>query len=250
MDENYSTGKTTEKDFENRPDKPNWRSKEAPEGKFDDLDPKPREYKSREQKPRGEFSERKPSRFESREKNDFANRKPRRESDSNESEYKSREFKPREYKPRDENSDAGFKPREKREYKKDSDRGEGPARESRFNRDERPERRKVEKIKLKPATRIEDLSEYAQPKKKRTDLSDENHETPMVDLPVQPADETPRREPSKGNKFTEKRDYQIMRTRELRPRKAKSTGNSNEKPVAKPDTKPGKPWVNYDDLED
>ena len=251
LDENYSArDKTSETDFENRPDKPNWRSKEAPEGQFDHLDPKPREFKSRESKPRSESGERKPSRFESREKGDFENRKPRRGSDSNESEYKSREFKPREFKPRGENNDAGFKPREKKEFKKDFERGENQARESRFNRDEKPERRKVEKIKLKPATRIEDLSEYAQLKKKRTDLPDEIQQTQAAALPDQHTGEKPRREPSKGNKFTEKRDYQIMRTRELRPRKAKNTDNSNAKPVSKPETKPGKPWVNYDDLED
>ena len=251
LDENYSArDKTSETDFENRPDKPNWRSKEAPEGQFDHLDPKPREFKSRDSKPRSESGERKPSRFESREKGDFENRKPRRGSDSNESEYKSREFKPREFKPRGENSDAGFKPREKKEFKKDFERGENQARESRFNRDEKPERRKVEKIKLKPATRIEDLSEYAQLKKKRTDLPDEIQQTQAAALPDQHTDEKPRREPSKGNKFTEKRDYQIMRTRELRPRKAKNTDNSSAKPVSKPETKPGKPWVNYDDLED
>ena len=251
LDENYSArDKTSETDFENRPDKPNWRSKEAPEGQFDHLDPKPREFKSRESKPRSESGERKQNRFESREKGDFENRKPRRGSDSNESEYKSREFKPREFKPRGENSDAGFKPREKKEFKKDFERGENQARESRFNRDEKPERRKVEKIKLKPATRIEDLSEYAQLKKKRTDLPDEIQQTQAAALPDQHTDEKPRREPSKGNKFTEKRDYQIMRTRELRPRKAKNTDNSSAKPVSKPETKPGKPWVNYDDLED
>ena len=258
MDENYAgQDKPAGTDFESRPDKPNWRSKEAPEGKFDDLDPKPREYKAREPKPRSEFSERKSSRFESREKGGFENRKPRRESDSNESEYKSREFKPREYKPRGENSDTGFIPREKREYKKDFDKGESPARGDRFSKDEKPERRKVEKIKLKPATRIEDLSEYAQPKKPWVDTPGESHETPSAAFPVQQTDETPKREPSKGHKFTEKRGYQHMRTRELRPRKPKTEESVEEKSkkrpdpkVSKPETKTPKSPINYDDLED
>lgn len=259
MDENYSArDRTSETDFANRPDKPNWRSKEAPEAKFDDLDPKPREYKSREPKPRSEFSERKSSRFESREKGDFENKKPRRDGDPNEkSEYKTREFKPREYKPRGENGDTGFIPREKREFKKDFEKGDKPARESRFNRDEHPERRKVEKMKLKPATRIEDLSEYVQSKKQKTETAGDNQEALSAALPVQNADETPRREPSKGNKFTEQRDYKIMRNRELRPRKAKPEEREKEMPKAKPEPKASKPGpktprppVNYDDLED
>ncbi len=248
LDENYSArDKTSETDFGNRPDKPNWRSKEAPEGQFDHLDPKPREFKSRETKPRSESGERKQNRFESREKGDFENRKPRRGSDSNESEYKSREFKPREFKPREKSNDSGFVPREKKEFGKDFRKNEAPVRDGRPGREERTERRKVEKIKLKPATRIEDLSEYLQAKKTTPETPDSVLSTSTAETQ---APDTPRREPSKGNKFTEKRDYQILRTRELRPRKAKNTDDSSAKPVSKPETKPGKPWVNYDDLED
>jgi hypothetical protein len=248
MDENYSgRDTTTGTDFESRPDKPNWRSKEAPEGKFDDLDPKPREYKAREPKPRGEFSERKSSRFESREKGDFETRKPRRDSDSNESEYKSREFKPREFKPREKSNDSGFVPREKKEFSKDFRKNEAPVRDSRPGREERTDRRKVEKVKLKPATRIEDLSEYLQAKKNTPEIPDTVLNTSSAETQTP---DTTKREPSKGNKFTEKRDYQVVRTRELRPRKAKNTDDSHAKPISKPDSKVAKPTINYDDLED
>ena len=68
---------------------------------------------------------------------------------------------------------------------------------------------------------------------------------------------TPQREPSKGNKFTEQRDYKIARTRELRPRKPKAEESATVKPETKPEPKSPKPEpklpkppVNYDDLED
>jgi hypothetical protein len=80
------------RDYSKKEDRPDWRSKEAPEGDFDSLDPKPREFKAREFKPRSEYSERKSTRFESKEGGD--DRPPRRERDSSGSEYKSREFKP------------------------------------------------------------------------------------------------------------------------------------------------------------
>jgi hypothetical protein len=76
-------------------------------------------------------------------------------------------------------------------------------------------------------------------------------------VPVQPVDATPEREPSKGNKFTEQRDYKIMRTRELRPRKPKPAESEPEKSKIKPEPESSKPEpktpkapINYDDLED
>ena len=249
------------RDYSKKEDKPNWRSKDAPEGEFDSLDPKPREYKTREIKPRSEFSERKSTRFESKEGRNSENRQPRRERDSSDSEYKSREFKPREFKPRDENNDTVFIPREKREFDKDDRRSDRPARDDRYNKGERPERRKVEKIKLKPVTRIEERDEYLHPKRMISDVNEEYpdfQKTPEVTvMPELQADSAPEREPSKGNKFTEQRDYKIMRTRELRPRKAKPEESVQEKPkskaepkVVKPEPKTPKAPINYDDLED
>jgi hypothetical protein len=246
-------------DYANREDKPNWRSKEAPEGDFDSLDPKPREYKTREVKPRSEYSERKSTRFESKDGSDRDNRAPRHDSDSEKSEYKSREFKPREFKPRDENNDTVFIPREKREFNADDRKSDRPARDDRYGKGERPERRKVEKVKLKPTTRIEDRNEYLNPKKIITDSSFENQDVEnKVIAPDLPVDTAQEREPSKGNKFTELRDYKIARTRELRPRKPKA--EEPEQPKAKPQPKPRpepkpepktprKP-INYDELED
>ena len=257
----YMDGENPEedgRDYSKRDDKPNWRSKDAPEGDFDSLDPKPREYKTREIKPRSEYSERRSTRFESKEGENNENSQPRRERDSSESEYKSREFKPREYKPREESGDTVFIPREKKEFNKDDRKSDRPSRDDRFNKGDRPERRKVEKIKLKPVTRIEDRDEYLHPKKMVTESMDVNPEIPQAPfIPVQPTDSTPEREPSKGNKFTEQRDYKIMRTRELRPRKAKTEESEPEKPKAKPEPKLIKPEpkspkapINYDDLED
>jgi putative N6-adenine-specific DNA methylase len=244
------------RDYSKKEDKPDWRSKVAPEGDFDSLDPKPREFKVREFKSRSENSERKSTRFDSKEGGD--DRPPRRDRDSSGSEYKSKEFRPREYKPRNESSEAVFIPREKREFNKDDRKSERPARDDRYGKTDRPERRKVEKIKLKPATRIEERDEYLHPKKIFTEVPDENKDTVnTAGAPVQTADTTPEREPSKGNKFTEQRDYKIMRTRELRPRKQKPVENEPEKSKVKPEPEslkqePRTPKIpiNYDDLED
>lgn len=284
-------GTTDTRDYSKKEDKPDWRSKEAPEGDFDSLDPKPREFKprdentevrpprrtsegsarsefksrefkNRENKPRNESRE---SGFAGRDETDRENkesRPPRRSSEgSARSEYKSREFKPREFKPREESGDNGFIPREKSEYKKDYKGGEKPARENRYGNDERPERRKVEKAKLKPATRIEELGE--QPSRKSAfDFAPEKPDTENAAVNPDTAGETtPKREPSKGNKFTEQRDYKIMRTRELRPRKPKTEEGEKEKeteqPKAKPEPKTPEPEpkspktpINYEDLED
>jgi hypothetical protein len=249
------------RDYSKKEDKPDWRSKDAPEGEFDSLDPKPREFKPREFKPRSEYSERRSTRFDSKEGGNNENRQPRRERDSSDSEFKSREFKPREYKPRDESGDTVFIPREKREFNKDDRKTDRPARDDRYNKGERPEHRKVEKVKLKPTTRIEERDEYLHPKKIITDVNEEYPDfqnTPEVQIaPVVHADSTPEREPSKGNKFTEQRDYKIMRTRELRPRKAKpaesdqgETKAKTEPEVSKPKPKTPKAPINYDDLED
>ncbi len=255
-------GKADERDYSNREDKPNWRSKDAPEGDFDALDPKPREFKSREIKPRSEYSERKSTRFESKEGDNSGSRPPRRENDAPKSEFKSREFKPREYKPRDESSESVFIPRKNREGVSNSGENVRPARDDRYGKNERPERRKVEKIKLKPATRIEERNEYLNVRKPVAEIPSEIPEIEKIVVATDPSIEnTPQREPSKGNKFTEQRDYKIARTRELRPRKPKAEDSATVKPETKPETKPEpkspkpepklpKPPVNYDDLED
>lgn len=246
------------RDYSKKEDKPDWRSKDAPEGEFDSLDPKPREFKSREVKPRADFSERKSNRFESKDRGDFEKKPAQGEGDSSESEYKSREFKPREYKPRPGSEESGYVKRERTDSNGEFRKNDKPARDDRYRKDERPERRKVEKIKLKPATRIEDRNEYLAPKKFITEANSENQE-PEVKIAAiqQPVDDAPRREPSKGNKFTEQRDYKILRSRELRPRKAKPSEPETEQPKAKPEQKSAKPErkspkppINYDDLED
>ena len=306
MENTSEDGIPDTRDYSKKEDKPDWRSKEAPEGDFDALDPKPRESKSREFKPinkggdrgfarresddgenevkrpprrtsEGSISESKAREFkpreyksrdessdngftrrESSEDENSESRNPRRSSEgSQRSEYKSREFKPREYKPREENSENVFIPREKKEFKSDFGGDEKTERSNRFGKEERPERRKVEKAKLKPATRIEELGE--QPSRKSSfNFAPEKSavETDSV-LPESSSEVTPQREPSKGNKFTEQRDYKITRTRELRPRKAKTEESEKVKPKAKTEPKPYKPEskstkapINYDDLED
>jgi putative N6-adenine-specific DNA methylase len=265
----YMEGENADPDgtrsYSKREDRPDWRSKDAPEGEFDSLDPKPREFMPREFKPRSEYSERKSTRFESKERENNFIKPAGPESESPESEYKSGEFKPREYKPRTGNSDSGFIPREKKEYTGESWKSERTVRDDRFRKEERPERRKVEKIKLKPATRIEDRNEYLNPRKVETELTFENQEQEIVAaIPDPVVENTPLREPSKGNKFTEQRDYKIVRTRELRPRKQKPAEKEPLPPKTKPETKapkpelqasksltkPAKPIINYDDLED
>ncbi|MEI6059781.1 MAG: THUMP domain-containing protein [Bacteroidota bacterium] len=239
------------RDYSKKADKPDWRSKDAPEGEFDSLDPKRREFKTREFKPRSEYSERKSARFDSKEGGNDGNRPPRRERDSSESEYKSKEFKPREYKPREESGDTVFIPREKKEFNRDDRKSDRPARDDRYGKGDRPERRKVEKIKLKPATRIEERDEYLHPKKVTSEVDreyPENYE--ITPAPVQSPEAAPEREPSKGNKFTEQRDYKIARTRELRPRKPKPEEAKTLPEKVKPEPKTPKPPVNFDDLED
>jgi len=246
------------RDYSKKEDKPDWRSKDAPEGEFDSLDPKPREFKPREFKSRDESGNRETDKRERPGKGNFENRPPRREDDSQKSEYKSREFKPREFKPREENSDSVFIPREKKEYLKDNRYTDKPTRGDSFGKSERTERRKVEKVKLKPITRIEDRNEYLNSKKIVSEISEENQEIEKTAIVTEPtAENTTQREPSKGNKFTEQRDYKIIRNRELRPRKPKPAvdkpGQPDEKtefPKPKPENKASKPPVNYDDLED
>jgi putative N6-adenine-specific DNA methylase len=246
------------RDYSKKDDKPNWRSKEAPEGEFDSLDPKPREFKNKEFTPRGERGERDAGNRERPGKGNFENRPTRRDDDDSKSEYKSREFKSREFKPRNENAASGFIPREKREFNADDRKSDRPGRDSHFGKEDRPERRKVEKVKLKPATRIEDRNEYLNPKKYITETDVEKPDAEIIaPAPTRPVEESLQREPSKGNKFTEQRDYKIMPTRELRPRKAKTEESDTEKPKAKPEPKLAKPEpktpkapINYDDLED
>ncbi len=239
------------RDYSYNEDKPNWRSKEAPEGEFDSLDPKPREFK-----PRDENREQSFPRRERSDRGAFEKREPRRESEK--SEFKSREFKPREYKPRDEGSKPDFVRKDRSGAEGDFRHGDKPARENRFGKDERPERRKVEKIKLKPITRIEDRNEYLNPRKIISEPAIENPEIGnVVPVTAPETENTPQREPSKGNKFTELRDSRIMRTRELRPRKAKPEESEPvkakarpEPKVPKPEPKPGRTPLNFDDLED
>ncbi len=243
----------------NHDGKPNWRSKEAPEGDSTPREFKPSEYKSSRNKGY----------------DDSEKRPPRRGSDSERSEYKSREFKPREYKPRSESGDGGFTRREKPEGDYESRKSNKPFRDDRPGRDDRPERRRVEKAKLKPATRIEERNEHLNRKNIISESDGDYPETNgdytetenIVNLPEVPAEDASGRVPSKGNKFTAQRDYKITRKRELRPRKARPAESDPEtketspepvqKPVAEPKVKPAtkaktpaKPPKNYDDLED
>ena len=255
----------TQREPSNYEDRPSWRSKEAPELEPENSDFKPREFKPREFKPRNENSERKSARFESKDRTDAEKRPPRRDDDSAKSEYKSREYKPREYVPRGESGESVFIPREKKEINSDYRKTEKPDRENRYGKDERPDRRKVEKIKLKPETRIEDRNEYINSKIDKHEGTADNPEMENTVLtPVQPDESANLREPSKGNKFTEQRDYKILRTRELRPRKPKPAESEPEKSKAKTESKSVKPEpkstkaepvssklpINYDDLED
>ena len=250
--ENQPEGTSTESgsDFSNREDKPNWRSKEAPEGDFDSLDPKPREFKSREFKPYSESGDRSFARRDNADGEDSEKRPPRRTSEgSARSEFKSREFKPREYKPRDESSESGFVPREKTEYNKDYRKGEKPVRENRFGKDERADRRKAEKQVIRPATRIEERDVYLKPVIPVTEAISENPEIEhKAETPEPPAEN--QRTPSKGNKFTEMRDSRLAGKKELRPRLAKPEKTEKTTPKEKPEVKAPKPPVNYDDLED
>lgn len=219
---------------------PSWRSKEAPEMLEESDDFKTRGFKPREK----------------RESGDAESRPPRRSSDSSRSEFRSREFKPREFKPQRENDDSDNSRTGKPASNFDDSNSEKPFRDDRYRKDERPERRKVEKIKLKPTTRIEDRNEYLRVKPVESDTNGENPDPEnRVVLPVPPVEPSNQREPSRGNKFTQQRDYKITRTRELRPRKPKPEETEPAKPKAKtepvlPKTVSPKPRINYDDLED
>ena len=234
--------------------KPSWRSKEAPE--MEEMEPLP--FKPREFKPRSENSERRSSRFESKEGENTERKPVRRDNDFWKSEFKSREFKPREYKPRTDSDNEGFVKRDKPDREKDFRKTENPARENSFRRDDRTERRKVEKVKLKPATRIEERGENALIKKSAFEFVPTNPgNIDEVSLPETQIENKELRQPSKGNKFTEKRDNKIIRTRELRPRKPKPAENEKETPKAKPEPKPIRPALptqkkpnDFSDLED
>jgi len=257
MDADNQSGENTThglKEYSNPDGKPSWRSKEAPE--MEEMEPLP--FKPREFKSRTENSERKSSRFESKE-GENTERKPfRRENDFGKSEFKSREFKPREFKPRADSVSESFVKRDKPDGERDFRKTERPARDNSFRKDDRADRRKVEKVKLKPATRIEERGEQTFVKKSAFEfvpVNPENAETGS--LPETPAETKDLRQPSKGNKFTEQRDYKITPTRELRPRKAKPAENEKETTKANPETKPVRPSVptpkkpiDYSDLED
>ena len=265
MDAENQTGENTSDDtadYVNREGKPSWRSKEAPE--MEEMEPLP--FKPREFKPRSENVERKSPRFESKEGENTEKRPSSRENEFGKSEYKAREFKPREFKPRTESGDEGFVRRNKPDGDKSFRNTETPARENTFRKEVRPDRRKVEKVKLKPVTRIEERGEQGFVKKSAFEFVPSNTESvDAVSVLETPVENQPQREPSKGNKFTEQRDYKITRTRELRPRKPKSAENEIETPKAKPEPKsepkpaykPAKPSlpaskkpIDYSDLED
>ena len=203
---------------------------------MEEMEPLP--FKPREFKPRSENVERKSPRFESKEGENTEKRPSRRENDFGKSEFKSREFKPREYKPRTENGDESFVRRDKPDGDKNFRNTERPAGDNSFRKEDRPDRRKVEKVKLKPVTRIEERGEQGFVKKSAFEFVPSNTESvDAVSVLETPVENQPQREPSKGNKFTEQRDYKITRTRELRPRKPKSAENEIETPKAKPEPK-------------
>ena len=187
------------------------------------------------------------------------NRAPWRSKDAPENDMSPREFKPREFNPREFRSREEGPARGITKFGKPSD-GDGfrkrdkPEREGNFRKDERPERRKAEKQVIRPATRIEEREEYLRPKVIQSDI---DLEYPEIIVPVAPViipepvvEET--RVPSKGNKFTEKRDYKLAGTKELRPRLAKpaKVEKATPKPRPRPEEKAPKPPVDFDDLED
>jgi putative N6-adenine-specific DNA methylase len=236
-------------EYSNPDGKASWRSKEAPA--MEEMEPLP--FKPRDFKPRNETSERKSSRFESKE-GGYPEKKPfKRDNEPGKSEFKSREFKPR-----TESGDIspvrGNKADEGRDFRKT----EKPDRDSSFRKDDRAERRKVEKVKLKPITRIEERGEQPTIRKSAFEfVAQKPEDIDTASLPETPSGTKPQREPSKGNKFTEQRDYKIQRTRELRPRKPKPSENEKETPQTKPEPKPAKPSsptpkksIDYSDLED
>ena len=162
-------------------------------------------------------------------------------------------FDPAEYKARKRNDDSHFGTRKPFGEKPAFDRSDRPYRKEDKPFEQRTERSKPEKFKLKPLTRIEDRSEYLAGKSKEPIPGDIQAETPVVNTPE--TESAGYREPSKGNKFTEKRDYKLSRTRELRPRKPKEA--ASDLPVEKtsrkaPEPLPSKPkpTINFDDLED
>jgi hypothetical protein len=171
-------------------------------------------------------------------------------------EFKSREFKPRESRSREEGPERGFAKFGKPANEERFSRKEKSERENKPRQDDRSERRRPEKQVIRPSTRIEERDEYLRPKIVKTDIDLEYPEvkiTPAQEIAPEPAAEETRI-PSKGNKFTEKRDYKLGGAKEQRPRITKPPKIEKTVPKINPESKPGqqvtKPPVNYDDLED
>lgn len=178
------------------------------------------------------------------------------ENDMSPREFKPREFKPREFRSREEGPARGFtkfgKPADGDGFRK----REKPERDGGFGNTDRPERRKAEKQVIRPATRIEEREEYLRPKIVQSDIDLEYPEIIIPEAKIivtePPVEET--RIPSKGNKFTEKRDYKLGGAKEQRPRLTKPPKLEKVVPKLKPEIKPEEkmpePPVNFDDLED
>ena len=138
-------------------------------------------------------------------------------------------IKPRTFRPRDERAESRFEPRERTERDPDSRRSDKPFRDDGIRKENKAERRKVEKVVLRPATIIFERGDQdIVPKnplapgafiKEKEALDNDNEQS---------AGNKPRREPSKGNKFTAHRDSQLIQSRELRPRKSKADDKPTE----------------------
>lgn len=239
-DGQFDKGKTTTKhEYIKTDNKPDWRSKEAPAGKFDSLDSKPRDLK--QHKERDEKSSYKRE-LSDRDKTD--KRPPRRNSESGKS-----EFKPREFKPRNESSETGFVSRQKGDFDGEYRKGDKTTAENRFSKSGTSERRKADKQVIRPATRIEERDVYLNQIIPKPESKAENIDPESVSVKPEPSAEN-QRIPSKGNKFTEQRDFKYIRTKELRPRLAKPGKPDTSLVKVKPEEKKPGSADKFDDLED
>jgi len=224
--------------------KPDWRSKEAPVGDFGSPELNPGEFK-----PRAGRNEKRLQQRSNTQGENSGERPPRRTSNETRSDLSTREFSPREHKTREEKNRGSFIPPEKQGESKDFRKNEKTARSDRFAKGNPNDRPKAEKQFIRPATRIEEREVYLQPKISIPESPGVIPEgAPAAQIKEQAAEN--QRIPSKGNKFTEKRDSKLTAKKELRPRMAKAMKNINEPQKSKTGGKGTQPPVNYDDLED
>lgn len=152
-------------------------------------------------------------------------------------EYKSREYRPGENKSGDDNRE------------RNTGRRDRPFQDDSFRKKEKPGSDDEFKPAAKPVTRIEERGEHEPfwkgvvKKEPESKLPDDNSASTQ-----EPQKQAEERIPSKGSRFSSRKDYVITRKTELRPRKQKTDIEKKELKQTRP-AKP-KPPVNYDDLED